>query len=417
MLRRGLLAGLAAVVAGAMLTFASATSTAAYSSADGEAREKNSVAGLEVRLRRALASPGIDPGQTGALAVDLRTGGVVFQRNTALSLIPASAEKLTVAFAALRQLGSSFRFHTEVLGAGQLVGNEWQGDLYLVGYGDPTLAVADVGRLARDVRAAGIRRVTGSVVGDEHHFDARRTAPGWKPSFLGIESPPLSALVVDGVPVPGANSSAVVAARALSAALARRGVVVGGAPRAARAPVGTRQLAVDHSARLGVIVLQMNRESDNFVAEMLLKGLGATVLGRGATHAGAEVVRGTLADAGVPLDGVRVVDGSGLSSLDRLTVRSLVVLLRAAARDRDMGDTFVSSLAIAGVSGTLRNRLAQRPTRGRVIAKTGTTSRSCALAGFVGRRYVFAILQNGAPVSYWSARVAQDRFVTILARA
>jgi len=64
----------------------------------------------------------------------------------------------------------------------------------------------------------------------------------------------------------------------------------------------------------------------------------------------------------------------------------------------------------------LRNRLATRPTRGRVHAKTGTTNRASALAGYVGNRYVFAILHNGRPVPYWTARAAQDRFVTVLAR-
>ena len=71
---------------------------------------------------------------------------------------------------------------------------------------------------------------------------------------------------------------------------------------------------------------------------------------------------------------------------------------------------------MAGISGTLKRRLVTRPTRSRVIAKTGTTSQASALAGFVRRRYVFAILQNGSPVSYWTARAAQDRFVTVLAR-
>lgn len=372
---------------------------------------------LRAALGQALASPGVDPARTAAMAVDLRTGEVVFQRNPSLALAPASAEKLPIAFAALQRLGPSFRFHTEVLGEGVLAGNEWRGDLYLVGYGDPTLALADIGRLARDVRAAGIRRVTGSVIGDEDYYDTRRTAAGWKPSFLGIESPPLSALVVDGVPIRGANSSAAVAAAALSTALARRGVLVAGAPRTRSAPPDALPLAMDHSAQLKAIVLDMNRESDNFVAEMLLKQLGATVSERGSTASGARVVHTTLAHAGVPVEGVRVVDGSGLSGHDRLTARALVVLLRTAIRDPEIGSDLVSSLPVAGISGTLRNRLAQRPTRGRVAAKTGTTSRACALAGFVGRRYAFAILQNGSPLPYWSARTAQDRFVTQLARA
>ena len=372
---------------------------------------------LSAALGRTLASPGIDPARTAAMVVDLQTGRVVFQRNPSRALAPASVEKLPVAFAALQQLGPSFRFHTEVLGEGVLVGNEWRGDLYLVGFGDPTLALADIGRLARDVRGAGIRRVTGSVLGDEGYYDTRRTAPGWKPSFLGIESPPLSALVVKGVELRGANGSAAAAAAAFSTALERRGVLVAGAPRTGRAPTDALPLAADHSAQLKAIVLHMNRESDNFVAEMLLKELGATVSERGSTASGARVVHEALAQAGVPVEGVRVVDGSGLSGHDRLTARALVVLLWTVARDPEVGDDFVTSLPVAGISGTLRNRLGQRPTRGRVAAKTGTTSRACTLAGYVGRRYAFAIVQNGSPVSYWSARAAQDRFVTVLARS
>ena len=176
-------------------------------------------------------------------------------------------------------------------------------------------------------------------------------------------------------------------------------------------------LAVDHSAKLSVIVQHMNRESDNFVAEMLLKELGAAVTGSGSTRAGARVVRRALEESDVPTDGMRVADGSGLSRLDRITAGTLVATLRAAASDPSIRGAFVSSLPVAGISGTLENRLGMPPTRRRVVAKTGTTSLACSLAGFVGRRYAFAIIQNGSPVSFWSARAAQDRFVTVLARS
>ena len=151
---------------------------------------------LKAALRQALAAQDIDPRRTSALAVDLETGTVVFRENAELPLLPASAEKLAVSFAALRLLGPGFRFRTEVVGAGALDGKVWDGDLVLVGYGDPTLATKDLEALARDVAAWGIRRVTGRVLGDEGHFDTWRSAPGWKPSYLGIESRPLSALSV-----------------------------------------------------------------------------------------------------------------------------------------------------------------------------------------------------------------------------
>jgi serine-type D-Ala-D-Ala carboxypeptidase/endopeptidase (penicillin-binding protein 4) len=368
-------------------------------------------------LERALATPGVDASRTSALAVDLTTGGVVYEANSDRALAPASAEKLAVSFAALRLLGPGYRFHTEVAGDGELDGRVWRGDLFLVGYGDPTLAPADLDALARDVKAWGIRHVTGRVIGDETHFDANRAAPGWKRSFVGLESAPLSALSVDEVHIRSANGSAAAAARTFATALARRGVAVAGRALAGRRPSELVPLAQDLSEPLSEIVRHMNRESHNFVSEMLLKELGATGARVGSTAAGGEIVREALVEAGVPVAGVRIVDGSGLSRLDRLTAKSLVAILRAGAADPEIRDAFLTSLAVAGVSGTLKNRLVRRPTRGRVIAKTGTTSQASALAGFVRRRYVFAILQNGSPVPYWSARAAQDRFVTLLARS
>lgn len=372
--------------------------------------------GLSIALERALAASDVHPGRTAALAVDLRTGQVVFRANAGLALAPASAEKLAVSFAALRLLGPGFRFRTDVLGDGELAGRVWRGDLFLVGHGDPTLAPSDLDALARDVAAWGIRRVTGRVVGDERHFDARRSAPGWRPWFLGVESPPISALSVKEARGEGANGSAAAAARAFREALSRRGIAVAGEGRAGAAPSETFPLAIDLSEPLATIVRGMNRDSDNFVSEMLLKELGASVARTGTTAAGAVVVQQALLEAGISVAGVRIADGSGLSRLDRLTAETLVAILRVGAADPAIRDAFVTSLAVAGVSGTLKKRLDRRPTRGQVIAKTGTTSISSSLAGFVRRRYVFAIIQNGSPVPYWSARQAQDRFVTVLAR-
>jgi D-alanyl-D-alanine carboxypeptidase/D-alanyl-D-alanine-endopeptidase (penicillin-binding protein 4) len=371
---------------------------------------------LDGALAHALRAPGVAAAQTAALAVDLRTGEVVFRSNAERALAPASAEKLAVTFAALRLLGPDYRFSTEVAGTGELVGRAWRGDLYLVGGGDPTLGATDLEGLARDVAASGIGRVTGSVVGDETHFDARRGAPGWKPSFVGVETRPLSALSVEGIRLRGANASAAAAAAALTAALERRGVDVSGRPRTGRTPTEVLPLAHDLSDRLAAIVRHMNRESDNFVSELLLKELGMQAGVRGSTAEGARVVKAELADAGIPVAGIRIVDGSGLSRLDRLTGEALVAILRAGADDPYSGGAFVTSLAVAGISGTMKRRLVRRPTRSRVIAKTGTTSQASALAGFVRRRYVFAIVQNGSPLPYWPARAAQDRFVTILAR-
>jgi serine-type D-Ala-D-Ala carboxypeptidase/endopeptidase (penicillin-binding protein 4) len=372
---------------------------------------------MNLALGQALRAQGIAPARTAAIAVDARTGATVYAYHSESSLLPASAEKLAVSYTALRVLGPRYRFRTEVVGFGRRSGRTWRGNVWLVGFGDPTLALSDLDRLARRFAATGIRRIAGRVLGDDTYFDARRDAPGWKFSYVGIESRPLSALSVAGVRLIGANGSAVAAARAYVEALGRHGVVVTGRAGARPAPARALSIAFDLSVRVARIVPRMNADSDNFVAEMVLKGLGATVAEPGSTAEGARVVRSTLRQAGVPLAGVRIADGSGLSHFDRVTVRTLADILRAGATDRRIGEIFVSSLAVAGVSGTLKARLATRPTRGRIHAKTGTTNRASALAGLVGRKYVFAILQNGSPVPYWTARLAQDRFVTVLARS
>ena len=148
----------------------------------------------------------------------------------------------------------------------------------------------------------------------------------------------------------------------------------------------------------------MDHESDNFTAELLLKELGALYGTRGSTAAGAAAVRDLLGNIGVPLAGVRIVDGSGLSLLDRLTAQALVAILEASWLDPDIRPTLISALPVAGVSGTLERRMKTAPARGNVIAKTGTTDEASALAGFVRGRYVFAVLQNGHPVSATWAR-------------
>jgi serine-type D-Ala-D-Ala carboxypeptidase/endopeptidase (penicillin-binding protein 4) len=114
---------------------------------------------------------------------------------------------------------------------------------------------------------------------------------------------------------------------------------------------------------------------------------------------------------------VRIVDGSGLSRYDRLTARALAALLISAWSDAEIKDPFVASLPVAGVSGTLEDRMKRLPAYGNVRAKTGTTDTSSSLSGYVRTRYVFSILQNGYPIAWYYARRTQDRFAQVLAGA
>jgi D-alanyl-D-alanine carboxypeptidase/D-alanyl-D-alanine-endopeptidase (penicillin-binding protein 4) len=372
---------------------------------------------LQTRLAKALRVPHVAPARSAAVAVDLATGSVLFTQNPSLPLAPASNEKLPLAYAALVTLGPAYRIETDVFGEGDVDGTTFNGTLVLRGSGDPTLTTAGLRSLAAQVRDAGIRRVTGDLVADESYFDTRRVVAGWKPSFFIDESPPLSALVVNRARVGRyiTRTPALSAATAFRTALRAAGVVVSGAVRLGKVDEFALPIAAVESPPLASIIRFMDRESDNFTAELLLKQLGAVELERGTSAAGATVVMQTLAAAGVPMSGVRIVDGSGLSRLDRLTANALAAILKAAYADPTIKPAFVASLPIAGVNGTLSDRFRKAPARGRVLAKTGTTSDASALSGYVSTRYVFAVLQNGHPLSYWWARRAQDRFVNVLA--
>jgi D-alanyl-D-alanine carboxypeptidase/D-alanyl-D-alanine-endopeptidase (penicillin-binding protein 4) len=368
---------------------------------------------LSARLARALAGPNLQLGRTAAMAVDLETGTVLFAHNDTKPVVPASNAKLPVAWAALTRLGPAYRFHTEVYGVGRREGSVWDGDLVLKGFGDPTLTSAELGILARKLRDAGIARVTGRIRGDESFYDRERGVSSWKRGFLGIESPPLSALVVDRASGWPGLSPPLLAARTLFRELGRTGIRVAGRPGLGRAPATATPLASVGSATLATIVRTMDHDSDNFTAEMLLKQLGAARGEVGTTAGGAAVVRETMRQARIPLAGVRIADGSGLSPADRLTPSALIGILQAGWSDPALRRPFVRSLAVAGTSGTMRNRL---PTlRGIVRAKTGTTDLSCSLSGFIADRYAFVVIENGDPVSWWLARAAQDRFVSLLA--
>jgi serine-type D-Ala-D-Ala carboxypeptidase/endopeptidase (penicillin-binding protein 4) len=374
-------------------------------------------ASLRGDLDRALRSPYVAPSLTGAIAINLNTGRVVYGHNARKSLHPASNEKLTVALTALDRLGPSFRIETTVLGEGALADTVWQGRLILKGYGDPTLRRWDLERLATQVRNHGITAVTGAIVGDESFYDKQRTGPGWKSFYYKEESPPLSALVVDRAKVGRrvADNPALVAARTFRRELIEAGISVAGKAKLGIASPDAVLLGIRRSGFLSRLVQRMNLVSDNFYAEMLLKHVGARVRGEGTTASGARVVRSELNQRGVPLDGVRIADGSGLSTYNRLTARALAALLISAWSDATIKDPFVASLPISGVSGTLKDRMTRAPAYANVYAKTGTTSTSSTLSGYVRTKYVFSILQNGYPVAWYYARRTQDRFATVLA--
>ncbi|GDX14838.1 peptidase S13 [Actinomycetes bacterium] len=333
-------------------------------------------------------------------------------------LIPASNMKLLVAAAALDVLGADYRFTTSLIG--NRVGDTIVGNLWLVGGGDPVLSTRAypptqlypttsptfLDSLADELRASGINKITGSVVGDESRYDDERYVPTWGDGIRSIEAGPLGALMVDdgtllGDPFKPAQP-AVGAATAFTRLLRARGITVIAAPRSGVAPTDGVTIGEVISAPLGVLLGDVLANSDNNAAELLLKEIGLVDEGSPTRVAGLQAVASVLVQRGISTDGVVLVDGSGLDANNRLTCSLLVDLLESFGSQSVLAE----GLALAGSTGTLREQLTTPPAVRRVRAKTGTLRTSKALSGFYevsDGAITFSLLLNGPGVSNQSA--------------
>lgn len=320
-----------------------------------------------------------------------------------VALMPASNEKIFTAMGALGLVGRDTTLDTIVRAAGPVHDGVLEGDLVLIGGGDPYLQSSgphSLDDLASQVRAKGIVQVTGQLVGDDSHFDDLRTARGWLSFHIGLTGP-LSALTVDGNryrndpdflahPAP-AN------AELFRLSLQRRGVRVQGASVGGVAPIGAEAVARLPSEPVGALVAQMLNISDNLTAELLLKEVGARAHGRGSSEEGAAATATLLSALAGPLEG-SAADGSGLSRENRRSPREWRRLLQAAPQQR-WWDAFAAGLPVAGRSGTLSSRFVGTLGEGTVRAKTGSIREGRALSGYAttraGRAVVFSVVVNG----------------------
>ena len=351
---------------------------------------------------------------SGVYVRDVDSGRTLFESKADVARVPASVEKLYTTSAALLRFGPDATLKTTIAGDGFMdPDGVWRGNLYLHGGGDPTLDREDLEVLASDLGAAGIVRVDGSVLGDETRFDALRGSYDSGGAYDTDMGGVLGALTLargfarDGRP-------AAQAARQLAKVLRGAGIRVEGRSGMGTMPANATQLASVDSPTMRDLTRLTNVPSDNFLAEMLVKNLGASFGGAGTTTAGVAVVRSTLTSFGVH---PRMVDGSGLSRADRTTPRQVVRLLEMM-HHQEISGSFESSLAVAGRTGTIRKRMRGTPAQDRCKAKTGTLIGVSSLAGVCtavgGHTIAFAMLMNRAGIS--RAHSVQDRITTAIAR-
>jgi D-alanyl-D-alanine carboxypeptidase/D-alanyl-D-alanine-endopeptidase (penicillin-binding protein 4) len=198
---------------------------------------------------------------------------------------------------------------------------------------------------------------------------------------------------------------------------------IGGAMRVrtSNPPAGLPVLVGIESETLSELLGPVGKNSDNFFAEMLLKVIGAHAQHRpGSSAGGVERAQALLEQAGVPRGAAKMANGSGLFKGGALAPDHLVKLLVHVYREPAVRSEYIAQLAIAGVDGTLRNRLTDLPKAGVVRAKTGTLDDAISLSGYVlgktpDQDLAFSFLMNGIAGKQWQARALADDLVRALA--
>ncbi len=351
-------------------------------------------------------------GSNGVLVRDLTIGRTLYSLAPNTPRLPASVEKIYTTSTALLRMGAHARLQTQLYGVGRLDSHGiFHGTLYLRGGGDPTFGSASFDRyaygtgatieqLVANLRTAGIKAVRGTVVGDETYFDADRGTSATGDALSSYIEGELSGLAYDRGFTDQTEAAfqadpALFAAQQLVYALRADGVAVprGTTLAIGRTPRGAVALASVSSPSLASLIELTNSPSDNFLAEMLLKGLGARYGAGGTTSAGAAVVRAQVAgNFGLH---PAIVDGSGLSRADRTSPRDVVTALTDLAGN----SYFTGSLAIGGVRGTMQAGLAGTAASGRCRGKTGSLHDVADLVGYCTAQdhheLVFAFMMNG----------------------
>lgn len=425
----------------------------------------------------------------GVYIVSLSKGDSIYGHNNKVPLNPASCTKVITTTAALKLLGPDYRFHTEFFTNVRPVGGRVSA-LWVKGYGDPSIVIERLWRIARDLANAGLRQIDGDIIIDDYYFDGYNY-PGYIKgsgraynSLTGAVSLNYNAITIIVSPSSQVGSSPYVAldtagpyfrvintaktgprgsklslavARqeqngedviqvtgsipvesppqylyrnitnppiyfglALKSLLEQNGIKVAGKVRHEMAPRGGYMLLDSISEPLSLIIRDMNKFSNNFVAEQLVKTLGAYVAGPpGSTKNGIRVIENFLGEIGVDPNEYKLVNGSGLTLENKITATAMIKVLSNSFSDFRIAPEIMSSFSIAGVDGTTKSRHTSEKVKGLARAKTGTLNGVSTLVGTIpsmnGEILGYAILMNGNSIDWLSSHQIQESMLNAMA--
>ena len=344
---------------------------------------------ITARLDGILRSPLLETVQTSLMVWDLTDDVPVYQFRERLHLRPASTMKCLTAIATLDKLGADYDFKTRIYYTGEIDDSTQvlRGDLSGVGGMDPMFSSSDMIVLARAVRDQGIKGIEGNIYADLSFKDRNRLGEGW---CWDDKNPNLSPLLIDRKDD---------FTYRFSRQLEEMGVTLNGSTGERQLPTDAQLLTTcTHSIRQ--VLHRMMKQSDNLYAESMFYQLAAN---GGTRWASAKMARqyenALFSRLGLNPRDYNVADGSGLSLYNYVSAELETKLLRYAYQRPDIYGAYLDAQPIAGVDGTLRNRMRGTAAAGNVRAKTGTVKGVSSLAGYLtasnGHLLCFSIINNG----------------------
>lgn len=373
--------------------------------------------------------------QIGILIYNPLSQDTVFALNEYEPMTPASLTKLFTTATSLNVMGGEHKLSTKLLADDlNIKDGVIDGNLYIKGFGNSTFSDSDLQELVNRLIQIGISKITGNIIGDDTYFDDIYTREDWiEDEEANIQLPPVSALVLDRNKITVRkkvrrryryvtemikNPSSYVANKLLDK-LKSNGVEVTGESKSGATPINSYQLA-EKSVLLKDLIALINKHSDNFYAECLFKTLGAEVSGvQGNSFFSQQAIQKFMKENGVHSNNTEIVDGSGISRSDQVTSLAITGILEKMYFDLNNFDDFFNSLSIAGVDGTLGNRLMGTSAENNFRGKTGSLNGVSGLAGYLnlknGDDLIITIIFEYSKGGWGFYRDVQDQIVALLA--
>lgn len=359
----------------------------------------------------------------------------ILVENHTKPMIPASVTKLFTTSTALNIMGGDHYFSTKLLTDDTNINDgKINGNLYLKGYGNSLFSENDLNEMVRTLIKLGIKEITGDIIGDDTYFDDIYVRDDWIPNErANVKLPAISSIVLNRnqsvvqrkvrkrirTYTENVKNPPLFAATKLNEVLTLENISVKGEAKSGTAPEKTITLTESKSSMRDIISL-INKNSDNFIAEVLFKSIGAEATGKqGNSLYSQQAILSFIEANGIYKYGTSIVDGSGISRFDQVTLGAVNGLLEKIYFDLVHFDDFYNSLSIAGIDGTLRNRMTGTLAENNFRGKTGTLNGVTSISGYVttagGDELIVGIMFEFTRGGWNFYRSIQDEIIILLA--